>query len=55
MLFVPLQEYGYAEIQLNLSAQKQPESGGNGCNQLESVCIAIGIAISIATSIGRNR
>ena len=55
MLLAPLHEYGSAEFWLNPSEKKCPESVGNGRNLLELVCISIGIAISIAISIGRKR
>ena len=47
MLFTSLPEHGSAAFRLNLSAEKWPESVGNGLNQLELVCISISIAISI--------
>ena len=47
MPFAPLPDYGSAESRLDPSAQKWPESFGNGRNRLELVCMSIGIAITI--------
>ena len=51
MLFASLPGYGSAAFRLNPSAEKWPESVGNGLNQLELVCISISIAIGIAIGI----